>query len=331
MPNYVDNTLKIHCEDNKTMETIGELLFKRNEEDKLEYTMTKLLPRPEEFEGQPGYHKYGHKWSCIYWGTKWDVCSPETMIEENEITLYYQTAWSPNDKWVEALCRYINYITLDSRKENPSKIFVHHRFSEYAMMLDGYLYWEPGLAFEYKNFGGDDYCEKFQSHLKKIETNRLREEEAMLFLAEDYLPQDPEEVGLIFPEDLVDEMSSEFLNRFIDEKDELTIKLINIKVATFREICKDFYPEEIMAIYEFREEITEDISVKYLRNSLIAEILDFDLNQFEIRSNELLIAKLCQVPDQNFYLFIQTIFKSQIIWICSEQYFESLEQSGYYS
>ena len=329
MPNYVSNTLRIHCEDDKTMEFIGELLFKRNEEDKLEYTMTKLLPMPKEFETQDGYHNFGYYWCYINWGTKWDICYPQITIGEDEIILHYETAWSPNNNWVETFCRHINLETYYRRKEARQKFYIEHSYGEYAMVFGGYLYWKPDMEFEYKKFGGLDYSQKLQAHIQKVGEDRIREKEASLFNVEDNLPQDSLVGYTIFPGDLTEEMITEFLNRFKYERDKLLIKLTKIKAETFREISKDFTPEEIMALYEFRKNLPNDITVKELRNSLIKEILEYDLCHFEIKSNEALIAKLCNVPYSHFYLFIQIIFNSEAIWICQEQYLESLDGGVY--
>ena len=69
MADYIENILRINCDDDKAMETIAQLLFKRNEEGELHFTMTKLLPVPEGFDQNPGYSKYGYNW-CI---SNWDL------------------------------------------------------------------------------------------------------------------------------------------------------------------------------------------------------------------------------------------------------------------
>ena len=54
MPKYSDNTLIIHCSNDKTMKKIGDLIFKDKDNGTKEFTMTKLLPMPEGHDVQPG-------------------------------------------------------------------------------------------------------------------------------------------------------------------------------------------------------------------------------------------------------------------------------------
>jgi hypothetical protein len=52
-----------------------------------------------EEAGQRNLDTYGYKnWYeyCVAeWGTKWDACEATYDIEDNKVTIYFDTAWSP--------------------------------------------------------------------------------------------------------------------------------------------------------------------------------------------------------------------------------------------
>jgi len=156
MPNYVNNILKISCDDDKILEKIKALMFTIDSEGELNYTMEKLLPMPKEFSDIEGYNDYGYNWCCVMWGTKWDVCDPEVLLSGNTIRIHYETAWSPNTEWVESLCKYIKWM-LYAIDDQPT-IELVHEYSEIGMNFGGILEWSPDKKFKYHEYSLMEYA-----------------------------------------------------------------------------------------------------------------------------------------------------------------------------
>ena len=143
MPNHVSNNLKIICEDDKTMSKIRMMIFDEDEKHNKKFTMNKLLPRPLEFSDSNGYNEYGYHWCVAIWGTKWDVYNYNIIDSGNTITIYYNTAWDPNENWLEFLCHYIQAtLDFDKTKEAPF-ISVKLHYYDYLGFFGGLWEWVP--------------------------------------------------------------------------------------------------------------------------------------------------------------------------------------------
>jgi len=140
MPNYVDNNLTINCTDDEIMGKIREKIFTRDENNNRIYTMRKLLPRPPEFATSVGDYEYGHFWSMAIWGTKWKAHNYHITDSGDTITIRYQTAWEPNEYWVELLCDYIQQL-LNHFEINPPYITVTLNYTELKGDFGGIFEW----------------------------------------------------------------------------------------------------------------------------------------------------------------------------------------------
>jgi hypothetical protein len=89
------------------------------------FTFEKLFPTPlelladvdpiphKEGEDEEAYEarleqlkeKYGHSgwynWRVSNWGTKWDACESDWDLEDDGMTIHFQTAWAPPIGWLE--------------------------------------------------------------------------------------------------------------------------------------------------------------------------------------------------------------------------------------
>ena len=140
MLNIVDNKLKIVCTDDEIMEKIREKIFIRDENNNTKYTLRKLLPSPPEFAASEGDYDYGHFWSMCIWGKSWKVRNYHITDSGDTITISYQTAWEPNEYWVELLCNYIqesvNHFEID-----PPFITVELNYTELQGDFGGIFDW----------------------------------------------------------------------------------------------------------------------------------------------------------------------------------------------
>ena len=143
MPNNVRNRLEIHCEDDKIMDKIKMMIFAKDVDKKQIFTMKKMLPLPIKFSNKRGYSDYGHDWCLAMWGTKWDVYDFSITESGNTIVIYYSTAWSPNDNWVELLCLYINKTIAFRKKEDTPNITIILKYYDYPGDFGGILEWVP--------------------------------------------------------------------------------------------------------------------------------------------------------------------------------------------
>ena len=124
MPNWCSNSTTFKHDDPKQIERLKTAFL----EDKL---FTEFAPPPADI-GENWYH-----WCIENWGTKWDVNGSGdgiVDIKENEITLYFDSAWSPPLEF---------YIALENL----------------GWVVEGY-YYEPGMNFVGKwDENGDDCYE----------------------------------------------------------------------------------------------------------------------------------------------------------------------------
>jgi len=140
MQNIVDNTLTIFCTDDEIMAKIREKIFAKDENNNRIYTMKKLLPRPPEFASSTGDYEYGHEWSMFIWGAKWDAYNCHISDSGRTITISYQTAWEPNEYWVELLCDYIQQL-LNHYEIDPPYITVELKYTELKGDFGGIFEW----------------------------------------------------------------------------------------------------------------------------------------------------------------------------------------------
>ncbi len=168
MPNYVRNKLEIHCENETIMDKIKMIVFDEDENKNKVFTLQKMLPRPEKFSSQKGYSDYGYDWSRAFWGTKWDITDYNICESGNTITLFYSTAWSTNDNWVESLCLYIQKTLPNGVSENPIAVSIIHRFYDIVGSFGGIMEWVPGIRPDYKVYSVMEYAKLHDQKLYHV-------------------------------------------------------------------------------------------------------------------------------------------------------------------
>jgi hypothetical protein len=178
MPNNVTNRLEIHCEDEKIMDKIRMMIYDENEDKKRIFTMEKMLPLPARFSGQPGYSDYGYDWCWAMWGTKWDVYDERIYESGDTITIYYQTALSPNDNWVELLCLYIQKTLTHFQPEDRPSISVKLKYDDYFGDFGGIMEWVPFKNPKRQNYSFMEYAKLHDTELYDwaLEMDALRKE-----------------------------------------------------------------------------------------------------------------------------------------------------------
>jgi len=137
MPNYILNKLTIVCENEEVMHTIKKVIINENTQAKEPVTMSILIPLPDE--------KYDRAWCIAAWGTKWDMFNASIIMNSNsELSMMYDTAWSPNCLWTLTLCRYIQS-TIDRLVlgEIPKISVEQHFYDDSSLGFAGILTWTP--------------------------------------------------------------------------------------------------------------------------------------------------------------------------------------------
>jgi hypothetical protein len=133
MPNWCANSTTFKHEDPEQITRMKTAFL----EDKL---FTEFAPAPTDL-GEYWYH-----WCIENWGTKWDVNGSDDGVvdlKENEITLYFDTAWSPPLEF---------YIALE----------------DLGFTVEGY-YYEPGMNFVGKWDENGDDCYEIPETVEAIE------------------------------------------------------------------------------------------------------------------------------------------------------------------
>ena len=115
MPNYCHNKLIIESKNNSKSKKEFEMfkndnIFKINNEDILSFKG--LIPFNDEFTiTKEMMKKYSQKDPLWYihnlerWGTKWDAITNNITYNQNIITIHYDTAWAPGEKWLDVVAK----------------------------------------------------------------------------------------------------------------------------------------------------------------------------------------------------------------------------------
>ncbi len=325
MADYIENILRINCDDDKAMETIAQLLFKRNEEGELHFTMTKLLPVPEGFDQNPGYSKYGYNWCISNWGTKWDISYPGIFFWENELILNYHTAWNPNIEWLKSLCRYINTLNFMHKNKSTPRISIEYVYGEVDMEIGSLLYWEPQMDFTYKRCNFNEYNQRLSEEYESFIHEQINEQIAFEFNIENYLTAEPTEAYTEFPDNMIEDVIKEL------EKDMYycgcSDEHMKATVTQFEDICSKFTPMELMAIFKLIRDLPENVKGGEVeRDSLVRAIITTELEEYEIRSEDTgyLCLRILNNSLSQFQIFIQILSDSVIVSMCQELYHDYL-------
>lgn len=161
MPNDVTNKLRIHCDDETTMDKIKMMIFDVNKNQKRIFTMGKMLPLPKRFSNMDGYNDYGYDWCIAVWGTKWDVYDCNILESGDTIAIDYQTAWNPNDTWFELFCIYIQ-TTLNHLEPNERPhVSVKLQYYDYMGDFGGIMDWVPFEKLKQKRYSFMEFAKMY--------------------------------------------------------------------------------------------------------------------------------------------------------------------------
>ena len=134
MPNYCYNEITIEGD---TTELKKLLRYVKSRES--EFDFNKILPYPEEYSkmdaggNNEGYQHGGYEWCIANWGTKWKAEEIDVSLDDNCLTVHFDSAWSP------ALG-----ITAKLAELYPNLRF-KHSYEEEGLDFSGYVAFENGV------------------------------------------------------------------------------------------------------------------------------------------------------------------------------------------
>jgi hypothetical protein len=152
MPNWCTNRLQVTGDKHELNKFKEQTLVKSDNSDTIDFTMELLHPTPKELleqtspamwrgeaddiEGKLAFEntleelkqKYGHtdwyNWRVVNWGTKWDVAESCICDDEDEIfSVDYDTAWAPNNAWVNYIAKKFPTLEFRLSYEEPGMDF----------------------------------------------------------------------------------------------------------------------------------------------------------------------------------------------------------------
>lgn len=138
MPNWCSNTVSIIHPPSMTEEIIA---FLADPEEKLHFSLNKIVPMPElpeDDSGQNAVIPNWYSWRVEHWGTKWDVdCAPPSLmnIDDNHNMLVYSfdSAWNSPIEAINVLA------------EKYSQAYLHLVYDEPGMDFSGTVVWSGGV------------------------------------------------------------------------------------------------------------------------------------------------------------------------------------------
>ena len=133
MPNYSHNKLIIVKKDSEPSglefdKFISDNLINESESENMVLTFEGLMPVPKELmiktpqynedekeKAEINLKKYGAKdwydWCVEHWGTKWNAQTNKIKKTNNQISIYFDTAWAPPEPWLDKIA--ITYPNLE--------------------------------------------------------------------------------------------------------------------------------------------------------------------------------------------------------------------------
>ena len=241
MPNWCSNNVEFHNDDVAEvakLEAHLKFLDSRKKGESAEAGLfAYFVPRPPEEEDS------WYEWNVSNWGTKWEASIYSwTKVNDNSITMNFDTAWSPPTALYEFLAANTEwYVTA--------------------------TYYEPGMSFVGSNVGGYDDCYTIEN-LEALDNvpEELLEEYNIREQMEDWEEESEEEPDT----DLVsalEELKKEF--------DELMEKEKPAKHAfddeTGREWLRELLRERVVGVVFTKKDGTERVMQATLSEDLIPE------------------------------------------------------------
>jgi hypothetical protein len=174
MPNWCDNRVTLNHEDSNKIDAIERELEKWDNGEGDCQLFNTLVPRPASEEEK------WYDWNIDNWGTKWDAnISSWSRDDSNNITVYFETAWSPPLKLYYTLLD--EYYTIDAVYHESGMSFCgwfdngndnYHEYDisdldsinampeeilEFTNLREWHEDWKDSESFEQPEYNLDDY------------------------------------------------------------------------------------------------------------------------------------------------------------------------------
>ena len=242
MPNWCSNNVEFHNDDVAEvakLEAHLKFLDSRKKGESAEAGLfAYFVPRPPEEEDS------WYEWNVSNWGTKWEASIYSwTKVNDNSITMNFDTAWSPPTALYEFLAANTEwYVTA--------------------------TYYEPGMSFVGSNVGGYDDCYTIEN-LEALDAvpEELLEEYNIREQMEDW------------EEESEDEPDTDLVSALEDLKKEFEALSVSDEPAkhafddeTGREWLRELLRERVVGVVFTKKDGTERVMQATLSEDLIPEI-----------------------------------------------------------
>ena len=241
MPNWCSNNVEFHNDDVAEVAKLEAHLKFLDSRKKGEHAEAGLfayfVPRPPEEEDS------WYEWNVSNWGTKWEASIYSwTKVNDNSITMNFDTAWSPPTALYEFLAANTEwYVTA--------------------------TYYEPGMTFVGSNVGGYDDCYTIEN-LEALDNvpEELLEEYNIREQMEDWEEESEEETDSELLEGL-EELKKEF--EALSVSDEPAKHAFDDE--TGREWLRELLRERVVGVVFTKKDGTERVMQATLSENLIPE------------------------------------------------------------
>jgi len=161
MPNWCENILVVYADNEHKINLFYE--ENKTQKEELDFNCVCLLPEKLKNITSPNnnlsdndknslINKYGYdnwyQWNIANWGTKWGSCETNVYkkneYEKYELTYYFNTAWTPPDKWFYKLIeKYSTNYDIKLEYSEPGCDFAGYiHYSENELLEDNYSFSE---------------------------------------------------------------------------------------------------------------------------------------------------------------------------------------------
>lgn len=147
---YIDNDLFVYCSDSFLLRKIEKLIFKKDENGELIFTMNQLLPMPQDFSGLVEFQMFGRHWREIIWGAYQDGKEYKRKINNHDFDVHFSTPRTPGIYWFYIFQEMAEVLHKNCDISPEPELVILYAYGEFNTSSQGFIHWEPGIKFERK-------------------------------------------------------------------------------------------------------------------------------------------------------------------------------------
>ena len=148
---FIDNDLFVYCSDSFLLRKIQKLVFTKDDNGELSFSLNQVLPMPKDFSGTSKYQMFGRCWREAIWGVPHDGKEYNRNINNYDFDVHFSTPRNPCINWFEIFQEMAEALHKNCDIFPEPVLVILYAYGEFDTSNQGFIHWEPGMKFERKN------------------------------------------------------------------------------------------------------------------------------------------------------------------------------------